>query len=80
MLPHLITHLNPSHTENLLITINDLNHLEMLLRESSTNYMSCIRSVSQFLQGISMNKIIPLFAMVSLYHDRYLETNSHYLA
>ena len=80
MLSHLLTHLNPSSSENLLLSINNLNHLYMTLGESSINYMSCVQGISQRLQGISVDKIIPLFTTVSLDHDRYLGIKIRYLS
>ena len=69
ILLNLITHLNPSSCENLRLAINDINHLEMSLGGSSINYISHVRGISQFLQGISMDKIIPLFSILSLDHN-----------
>ena len=80
MILHIITQLNPSSSENFLLTINYLNHLEMSLGESSLEYMSRVRGVSQRLQGILIDWIIPPFAIVSLYHNRYLGIKRHYLA
>ena len=40
MLSHLLTHLNPSTNENLLLAISDLTRLEMGLDKSSIDYMS----------------------------------------
>ena len=40
MLLHILTHINPSSSENILLSIKDLNQLQMLLGESSINYMS----------------------------------------
>ena len=79
ILPHLLTQLDFSSSENILFAINDLNHLEMSLGESSINYMSCVRGVSQLLQGISMDKIIPLSEITSLYYNRYPGINTRYL-
>ena len=70
MLSHLLTHLNLSSSENLLLAIPDLTRLEMGLGESSINYMSLVRDISQRMQGITMDKIIPLFSIASLDHDR----------
>ena len=40
ILYHLLTHLNPSYSENLLLAISDLTRLEMGLGKSSIDYMS----------------------------------------
>ena len=42
----------------------------MLLGEFSIDCMSHIWFVSQRLQGISMDQIIPLFEITSIYHNR----------
>ena len=66
----LLTHLNPSSRENLLLTISDLTRLEMGLGESSIDYMSGVRGIYQCIHGITMERIIHLFDIVSLDHDR----------
>ena len=75
----LLDHLNPSSRENFLIAISDLIRLEMRLVESSIDYMSRLRGISQRMQGITMERIIPLFAISSLDHDRYPGVKSCYL-
>ena len=40
-----ITHRNPYSSENLLLAINNLNHLEMPLGESSIEYMSIVQGI-----------------------------------
>ena len=77
---HLLTHLNPSSSENLLLAISDLPHLEMGLGESRTNYMLRVHGISQQIQGVTMEKNIPLFAIVGLDHDLYPGVKSRYLA
>ena len=42
VLSHLLYHLNPSSSDNLLLAINNLNHLEMSLNKTSIYYMSCV--------------------------------------
>ena len=74
-----LTHPNPSSSENLPLAISDLTRLEMRLGESSINYMLRVRGISQRMQGITMERIIPLFATKSLDHDRYPGVNSCYL-
>ena len=71
MISHLLTHLNPSYSEKLLLTISDLTRLVMGLGETSIYYMSHVCGVSQCLQGVSMEKIFPLFAILILDHNRY---------
>ena len=80
MLSHLLTHLNPSSSGNLLVAISDLTCLEMVLGELSTDYMSCVRGISQCMRGVSLDQIIPLFAVASLDHDHYPGVNIWYLA
>ena len=47
MLSSLLTNFNPSSNENLLLAISDLTRLEMILGESSINYMVRVRDISQ---------------------------------
>ena len=71
ILSHLLTHLNPSSSENLLLDIYDLTCLDMGLGKSRINYMLCVRIISQHMQGVLMEKIIPLFSIAVLDHKRY---------
>ena len=71
MLSPLLTRLNPYSRGNLLLTISDLTRLEIRLGESIINYMLRVRGISQRMQGITMERIIPIFAISSLYHDLY---------
>ena len=80
MLLQLLTNLNYSSSENLLLSINNLNHLDTLLGDSSTDNMYCVLGESQLLQGIYMDKITPLFTIASLDHDHYPGIKSHHLA
>ena len=80
ILLHLLTHLKPSSSENLLLEISDLTSLEMGLGELSIDDMLRVCGTSQHMQGIKMDKIIPLFAIESLDHDRYPGVKSLYLA
>ena len=80
MLLQLLNNLNYSSSENLLLSIKNLNHLDMLLGDSSTDNMSCVLGESQLLQGIYMDKITPLFTIASLDHDPYPGIKSHHLA
>ena len=79
-LSSLITHLNPSSNENLLLEITDLTRLETRLDESSIEYMSRVRCISQQMHGVTIDRIIPLFAIASLDNERYPGVKSHYLA
>ena len=47
ILSSLLTHLNPSSNENLLLAISDLTNLEMRLGELSINYMLRVRGIAQ---------------------------------
>ena len=80
MLLHLLTHLNPSSSENPLLTISDINRLEMGLGKTGIYYMPRVRRISQRLQGVLTEKIMPLFAIESLDYDRYPVVKSGYLA
>ena len=79
ILSSLLTHLNPSSNENLLLAISDLTRLEMRLGESSVDYMSRVRGISQLMQGVTIELIIDLFDIAILDHDRYPGVKSHYL-
>ena len=76
---HLLTHRNPSSRENILLAISDITRLYMRLGDSSIDYMSRVRGISQRMQGITMNRIIPFFTIASLDHDRYPVLKSRYL-
>ena len=76
----LLAHLNPSSNENPPLAISDLTRLEMRLGESSINYMSRVQGISQRMQGVTIEHIIPLFSIASLDHDRYPGVKSCYLA
>ena len=80
MLSHLLTHLNLSSSEKFLLAISDLARLETKLGETSIDYMPCVRRISQCMRGVSMDKIIPLFAIVILYHDHNSDVKIRYLA
>ena len=80
MLLSLLTHFNPSSNENVLLEITYLNQLEMRLRTSIIDYMSMLRSISQNMQGVTIDRIIHLFASAGLEHDRCRVVNSRYLA
>ena len=41
--------------------------------------MSRVRDISQRMQGITIEHIVPLFAIVSIDHDRYPGVKSLYL-
>ena len=52
----------------------------MRLGESSINYMSRVRGIAQRMHGVTIDPIIPLFAIASLNHKRYPGVKSCYLA
>ena len=79
MLSHLLTRLNPSYSEKILLTISYLTHLDMGLGKSSMDYMSRIRSISHQIQWFVIDKIIPLFSIASLDCDRYPGLKIRYL-
>ena len=79
MLSLLLTQLNPYFYENLLLTISDLTRLEIQLDKSSIDYMLRVQGISQRMQGVKIDRIIPLFAIASLDHDRYPGVKSRYL-
>ena len=80
MLSYLITHLNPSSNEKFLLAITYLTRLEMILGESSIDYMSRVCGIAQRIHGLTIDRIIPIFAIASLYHKRYPGMKSRYLA
>ena len=80
MLSSLITHLNPSYNENLLLAITYLTRLEMRLVELSIDYMSRVRGIAQRMHRVTIDRIIPLFAIASLDHEIYPGVKSRYLA
>ena len=47
MLSSLLTRLNPSYNENLLLVISDLTRLEMRLGKSSIDYIPRVRGIAQ---------------------------------
>ena len=71
MLSHFLTYLKPSSSENLILAFSDLTFLDMGLSETSMYYMSHVRGIYQHMEGVTMEKITPLLAIASLYHDRY---------
>ena len=71
MLSYLLTHLNPSSSENLLRAISYITRIEMGLGESSIDYMSHVRGISQRMQGVLMDQIIPFLSIAIPNHDRY---------
>ena len=79
MLSSFLTHLNPSSRKNLLLAISDLTRLKIQLRELSIDYMSMIQGISQHMQGNTMERIIPIFAIASTDNDRYPGVKSCYL-
>ena len=52
----------------------------MRLSELIIDYMPRVQGISQRMQGITMERIISLFAIASLDNERYLCLNSRYLA
>ena len=78
MLSSLLTHLNPSSNENLLLAISYLTRLEMRLGESSIDYMPRVRGIAHRMQGVTIDHIIPLFTIESLDHERYPGVKSFY--
>ena len=79
MLFLLLTHRKPSSNKNILLVISDLPRLEMRLGKLTIDYMSRVRGISQRMQGLTIERIIPLFTITSLDHDHYPEVKSRYL-
>ena len=79
MIYSLLTRRNPSSRKNLLLEISDFTRLKMRLGMSSIDYMLRVRGISQRMQGITMECIIPLFSISSLDHDRYPGVKSRYI-
>ena len=80
MISLLLNHINHSSNENFLLGILYLTRPEMRLGESSIAYMSRVRGISKKMLVVTIYRIIPLFAITSLDHDRYPGVKSHYLA
>ena len=80
IISHLLNHLNPSSSENLLLAISYLTCLEIGIGESIIDYMARVCGISQQMQGVTMGKIIPLFAIASLDHNRYPGVKIRYLS
>ena len=80
MLSSLLTQLNPYFNENLLLAISDLTCLEMKLGESSIDYMLRVRGIAQRMHGMKIDRIIPLFTIEIIDHERYPRVKSRYLA
>ena len=80
MLSSLITHLNPSSNEDLLLAILDITRLEMRLGKLSIYYMPRVRGIAQRMHGVTIDHIIPLFGIASLDHESYLGVKSRYFA
>ena len=79
ILSHLLTHLNPSSSENVLPAISEITSLDMGLGNTSIYYMYRVRGISQRLQGVLAEKVIPLFSIVILDHNRYPSVKRRYL-
>ena len=75
----LLTRLNSSSSENPLLEISDRTRLEMVLGESSIDYLLCVHRISQCMPGVKVDKIIPLFAVESLDHNCYPGVKNRYL-
>ena len=63
MLSSLITHLNPSSNENLILAITDLTRLESRLGELIIDYMPRVRGIAQRTHGVTIYCIIPLLQL-----------------
>ena len=80
MLSHLLTRLNPSYSEKILLSISDITRLDIGLGEIIIDYMARVRGISKRIQGVSMENIIPLFDILSLDHDCYPGVKICYLS
>ena len=78
MLSSLLTHLNSSSNENLLISISYLARIEMRLGELIIDYMLRVCVIAQRMQVVTIDRIIPLFAITCLDHERYPGVKSRY--
>ena len=52
----------------------------MRLGKSSIDYMLRVRDIAQRMHGVTIDHIIPLFAIASIDHERYPVVKSRYLA
>ena len=75
----LLTHLNLSPNKKLLLEISDFTRLEIILGKSSIDYISRVRGISQRMQGVTIDHIIPLSEIAIIDHVRYPGVKSRYL-
>ena len=75
----LLTHLTLSSSEILLLVISYLTRLEMGLGDLSIDYTPRVRGISQRMQGVKRENIIPLFSIAILDHGLYPGVKSRYL-
>ena len=79
MISLLFNHLNPSSNEKIILDISYLTRLEIRIGKLSIDYMSSVQGISQRMQGITIERIIPFFAITTLDHNRYPGVKSCYL-
>ena len=79
IISHLLTHLNPSYSENLVLAISDITCLEMKSDKANIEYMSRVCGIPQGMRGVLVEKTIPLFPIASLYHNHYPGMKSWYI-
>ena len=48
--------------------------------ESSIDYIPRVRGIAKRMHGVTIERIIPMFAIASIYHERYPGVKSCYLA
>ena len=80
MLSLLLTHLNTSSIKNILLSISEHTCLEIGLGELSIDYVLIVQGIPQRMHRITMERIIPIFAIASINRNRYPGVKILYLA
>ena len=71
MLATFIDYLDPSNPEHRLHDIREVSRLDQGAKESTTTYLSRVRGFVNCLQGVTMDSVMPLFAILGMDHSKY---------
>ena len=71
MLSAFIDYLNPSNPEHRLHDIREVSRLDQGANESTATYLSRVRGFANRLAGVSMDSVMPLFAILGMDHSKY---------
>ena len=71
MLYTFIDYLNPSNPEHRLNDIREVSRLDQGAGESTATYLSRVRGFANRLAGVSMDSVMPLFAILGMDHSKY---------